>query len=169
MFQYGVVKYDIVWDGCMYMTWSVMFAWYVIVLYDLPWPDPACQPGACAINGTSIEFSMCADLKIGLTDHSAILHTSREYYCRDICTIRVLHIFLEFRIPSKYLSLVARAHGLPWDCMVWYVYSCYAYIWHALPPNRLKCLLVSPDDQWKWHMAYYLCRFGVDEWYEIQI
>ena len=127
----------------------------------------------------------CSDLKIGLTNHSAILHTSREYCCRDMCTIRALHIFIEFRIPSKYLSLVARAHGLPWNCMVWYmhVYSCYAYIWHALPPNRLKCLLVSPDDQWKWHCVYekcqslpsvrinanYLCRFGVDEWYEIRI
>ena len=76
-----------------------------------------------------------------------------------------------------------RAPGLSWNCMVLSVYSCYAYNWHALPPYRLNCHLLSPGDQYKWYYLYdkckslpsarmnfnYLCRFGVDELFEIQI
>ena len=55
---YNMILYGM--DGWMDVYEAVCcgIAWYVMVLYVLPWPDLACHAGVYPINGTSIELKI---------------------------------------------------------------------------------------------------------------
>ena len=55
------------------------------------------MPGARPTNDISIEFEIRPKFavlwfKICSTDHNEMLHTSRQYNCRDVCKISLLSV-----------------------------------------------------------------------------
>ena len=93
-----------------------------------------CKPGTHPTNDISIEFEIRLKLavlwfKINYTNHNGILHTSRQYNCRDVCKISLCSVgnVLNWgtgnfdRISNSIeIPLTGRASGLPTDCLPGY-------------------------------------------------
>ena len=62
----------------------------LIYVHKIIGADTAVWPGALPTNAISIEFEIWPKFavlwfKMCSTDHNKILHTSRQYNCRDVC------------------------------------------------------------------------------------